>query len=137
MSARIGCILLAYDGSAPARHALELAADMAAAFGATVTVLSVVPVYPGPAGADPRDNAERHQAELREAREVLQERGVHMVGYAPTGDPARVIERVARDGAYDAVVLGTRRLGLLGRFLQGSTSRYVAAHVVTTVVVVP
>ncbi len=134
---RLSSILLAYDGSGPARRALELVADMAAAFEATVTVLSVIPVYPGPAGYDPRDNEERHQAELREAREVLQGRGIRMVGFAPSGDPARVIERVAREGEYDAVVLGSRRLGLLGRCLQGSTSRYVASHVASTVVVVP
>lgn len=130
-------ILLAYDGSRPARRALELAADMASAFEATVTVVSVVPVYPGPAGVDPLDDRTVHQAELREARDMLQGRGVRTVGFVPAGDPAKVIERIAKEGEYDAVVLGSRRLGPLGRLLWGSTSQYVAGHVRSTVVVVP
>lgn len=137
MSAQLKSILLAYDGSRPAHRALELVADMAAAFEATVTVVSVVPVYPGPAGIDPLDDRTLHQTELREAREVLQERGVRTVGFAPSGDPARVIEKIAKEGEYDAVVLGSRRLGLVGRMLWGSTSQYVAGHVPSTVVVVP
>lgn len=137
MSARMKSILLAYDGSRPAHRALDLAADMAAAFDATVTVVSVVPVYPGPAGVDPLDNRSVHQQELREARDVLQGRGVRTVGFVPAGDPAKVIEKIAREGEYDAVVVGTRRLGPLGRLFWGSTSRYVATHVPSTVVVVP
>lgn len=137
MNERIRSILLAYDGSRPAHRALELVTDMAAAFEATVTVVSVVPLYPGPGGVDPLDDRALHQAELREARDALQEHGVRTVGFVTTGDPAKEIERIAREGEYDAVVMGSRRLGPLGRLLWGSTSRYVATHVPSTVVVVP
>ena len=41
-------ILIAYDGGEPARRALDTAADLARLTGASVSVVSVVPVHVGP-----------------------------------------------------------------------------------------
>ncbi len=130
-------ILLAYDASAAARRALERAADLAASSGASVTVVSVVPVGPGRAGTDPLDDRTLHVREVREAKEMLWARGVHTVGFVLAGDPARLIVRAAREGTFDVVVMGTRHLGRLGRMLWGSVSDYVAAHAGRTVLIVP
>ena len=53
----------------------------------------------------------------------------------PTGDPAKTIERIAEDGGYDIVVVGSRGLGVVSRFLQGSVSEHVATHSAATVVI--
>jgi nucleotide-binding universal stress UspA family protein len=130
-------ILLAYDAGAPARRALERAAELASAAAASVTVISVVPVRPGRAGTDPLDNRAMHTQAVREAKELLWARGVRTVGFVAAGDPPRLIEQTARDGAFDLVVIGTRRLGRLGRILWGSVSDHVAAHAGRAVLIVP
>jgi len=50
-------------------------------------------------------------------------------------DPARTIERIAMDGGYDTVILGSRGLGAVSRALQGSISEHVATHAEATVIV--
>ena len=128
-------ILLAYDGGDPARRALELTAELAKRFEATVTVVSVIPVHPGRAPVDPWDDAPVHAAELAEAKQLLVGYGIAPVLIEPAGNPAVTIERIAEDGGYDMVVVGSRGLGTLSRFLQGSVSEHVATHAGTTVVV--
>ena len=128
-------ILLAYDGGEPARRALDLTADLARRYGATVSVISVTPVHPGRAPIDPWDDRPVHLNELREAQQILREQGLEPELLAPVGDPARTIERIAADGGYDTVVLGSRGLGAAARVLQGSISEHVATHADTTVIV--
>lgn len=128
-------ILLAYDGGEPAQKALEMAADLAEKYGATLTVVSVVPVHPGRAPIDPWDDREVHEQELREAARALRERGIEPELVESSGDPAKTIERIAGERAVDVVVVGARGLGMLGRILQGSVSEHVATHATTTVIV--
>mgnify|MGYP002336302115 CR=1 FL=1 len=128
-------ILLAYDGTDGARKALDTAATFATTFGATVTVVSVVPVHAGRAPMDPWDDRTVHAEELREAAVLLHERGVSFDLSEPVGDVPRTIERMAADGGYDLIVVGSRNLGSVGRLLQGSVSEHVAGHAATTVVV--
>jgi nucleotide-binding universal stress UspA family protein len=127
-------ILLAYDASAGARRALDAAADLAAATGASLTVVSVVPL-----GSDmrvePWDNVAVHAGELREAAAALDERGIHASIVEPVGNVAVEIEALVREGRFDTVVLGTRRLGPIGRLLVGSVSRHVAANSDATVII--
>lgn len=128
-------ILVAYDGGQPAGRALDLAADLAQRYEARVGVVSVVPVHPGRSPIDPWDDRAVHTAELAEARRILAQRGIEAVLYEPEGDPARTIEQIAEDGAYDTVVVGSRGLGVLSRALQGSVSEHVATHSTATVIV--
>jgi nucleotide-binding universal stress UspA family protein len=129
-------ILVAYDGGDPARRALASAIDLAKKFGATITVVSVVPVHPGRAPIDPWDDTTVHARELVEARELLQKEGIEAQLIEPAGDPAKTIERIAADGGFDTVVVGSKGLGVLSRFLQGSVSEHVATHADATVVIV-
>ena len=128
-------ILVAYDGGEPARRALETAAELARAFGASVSVVSVVPFHPGRAPLDPWDDTHVHGAELVEARKILRGHGVEADIIEPVGDPAATIEKVAEEGHFDTVILGSRGLGPLGRALQGSVSGHVASHAQATVVI--
>jgi len=128
-------LLLAYDGSEQSRKALDLAAEMARGFGAALTVLSVVPVHPGRAPIDPWDDSHVHADELVEARRLLREQGIEARLVESAGNVPEIIERFAEAGSFDAVIVGSRGLGVLGRALQGSVSEHVATHSSTTVVV--
>ena len=129
-------ILLAYDGGEPAKRALETAVELAKKFDATISVVSVVPFHPGRMPVDPWDDEIVHRQALDEARSLLALQGVEADVLEPIGDPARTIERIAHDGDFDTVVIGSRGLGALSRFLQGSVSEHVATHADSTVVLV-
>jgi nucleotide-binding universal stress UspA family protein len=128
-------ILVAYDGGEAAHRALDLAAELAQKFEATVGVVSVVPVHSGRVAVDPWDDRSVHATELAEAVRLLREKGIEPLIHEPAGDPAGTIEKIAEEHGYDMVVVGSRGLGLLSRALQGSVSEHVATHSRTTVVV--
>ncbi len=128
-------ILVAYDGGEPARRAIDTAAELAQLTHATVSVVSVVPVHPGRFPVDPWDDVSTHAQELQEARRLLADKGIEAELLEPTGDPAVAIERIAEEGGFDTVVIGSRGLSLMGRVLQGSVSEHVATHAKATVVV--
>ena len=111
-------ILLAYDGGEPARRALETAAELALAFRATLSVVSVVPVGQDGKPTEPWDGGEEHARELHEAKRALAERGLQVDLLEPLGDPARTIERIAAEGGFDTIVIGSRGLGDLDRVLR-------------------
>ena len=129
-------ILVAYDGGDPARRALDAGIDLAKRFDASITVVSVVPVHAGRVAMDPWDDREVHAQELREARQLLAEQGITAELLEPLGPTAPTIERIAEEGGFDTVVVGSRGLGAVSRFLQGSVSEHVATHAAATVVVV-
>jgi nucleotide-binding universal stress UspA family protein len=128
-------ILLAYDGGEPAHKALDLTADFAKKFDATVAVVSVVPVHPGRVPIDPWDDTPVHASQLAEAKRLLLDKGIEPALIERAGDPAHTIEQIAQEGGYDMVVLGSRHLGAVSRVLQGSVSEHVATHSPATVVI--
>jgi nucleotide-binding universal stress UspA family protein len=128
-------ILVAYDGGEPARRALNLTAELAHQFGAAVSVISVTPVHPGRTPIDPWDDRPVHLNELVEAQEILRQQGVVAELLSPAGNPANTIERIAAEGEFDAVIVGSRGLGTVSRALQGSTSEHIATHAETTVII--
>jgi nucleotide-binding universal stress UspA family protein len=101
-----------------------------------VTVVSVVPVHRGRAPIDPWDDSAVHAEHLLEARAFLATRQLEWELLEPAGDPAKTIERIAEEGGYDMVILGSRGLGTAARVLQGSVSEHVATHAKSTVVIV-
>ena len=128
-------ILVAYDGGDAARRALATGIDLAKRFEAPISVVSVVPVHPGRVPVDPWDDRAVHAKELQEAKGILAEQGVTAELLEPAGDPAPTIERIAEEGGFDTVVVGSRGLGAVSRFLQGSVSEHVATHADATVVI--
>ncbi len=128
-------ILVAYDGQPPARRALDTAIDLAKRFDGTVSVVSVVPIYAGRSPEDPWDDRAVHAAQLVEARTILAENGIEAEMLEPAGDPAKMIEQIAERGQFDTIVMGSRDLGAVSRFLQGSVSEHVATHTDATVVI--
>jgi nucleotide-binding universal stress UspA family protein len=128
-------ILVAYDGGPPAQRALRTAIELARKFDAVISVVSVVPVHPGRAPIDPWDDAPVHAQELREAKQILAEHGIEAELLEPAGQPAQTIERIAHDGSFDTIIVGSRGLGPVSRFLQGSVSEHIATHADATVVI--
>ena len=128
-------LLLAYDGTDPSRRALELAALMTRQFGSSLTVLSVVPTHPGRSTIDPWDDSVVHADELLEAGRLLREQGIEPRLIESAGSVPQTIERIAEEGEYDAIVVGSRGLSMLGRALQGSVSEHIAANATTSVVI--
>ena len=129
-------ILVAYDGGQPAHRALDLAAELAQRFEAKVGVVSVIPVHPGRVAVDPWDDRVVHAQQLDAALAHLAKHGVTAERLEPAGDPAPTIERIAAEGGFDTVIVGTHGKGAATRFLQGSVSEHVATHAAQTVVVV-
>jgi nucleotide-binding universal stress UspA family protein len=128
-------ILVAYDGDEPARRALERGAQLAQAFGAELAVISVTPWRRGRVPIDPWDDAEAHAKALQAAAEWLSNQGLTAELLSPAGDPAQTIEDVAHAGAFDTIVVGSRGLGPVGRFMQGSVSAHVATNATASVVI--
>lgn len=128
-------ILVAYDGGEPAYRALETGIELAKRFDASLAVVSVVPVHPGRSPIDPWDDRPTHDRQLAEASEMLAREGVVAEMIEPSGEPATEIERVAEMGRFDTIVIGSRGLGAVSRFLQGSVSEHVATHANATVVI--
>jgi nucleotide-binding universal stress UspA family protein len=128
-------ILVAYDGGEPGRKALDTAIDMAKGLGALVSVVSVVPFHAGRSPVAPWDDQNVHADELKEAKAILSEAGITADYLEPSGDPAKTIEKLVEEFGYDIVVVGSRGLGAVGRFFQGSVSEHVATHANATVVI--
>jgi nucleotide-binding universal stress UspA family protein len=131
-------ILLCYDGSAEAKHALERVGEIASVVPSRVTVVSVAdPIYPDPpytGFADPGEE-QTHRRLLEEAVEDLRRGGVEATTVEQVGHPAAAILDAARDGA-DLVVVGSRHRGLIKRLLFGSVSAEVVVKAPCDVLVV-
>ena len=128
-------ILVAYDGGQPAHRALETGIELAKRFDASLAIVSVVPAHPGRAPMDPWDDRPLHDIQLAEAKEILASHGVEAELIEPFGEPAAAIERVAEMGRFDTIVVGSRGLGPVSRFLRGSVSEHLATHARATVIV--
>ena len=131
-------ILVATDASAASNRAINLAADMAGKYGATLHLLYVVREMQLPPELKKMAEVEK----IAGARsDVLDFVGQKILGDAVTrankkgagkvtsslehGDPATVILRYAKRRKVDLVVLGTRGLGQVKGMLLGSVSRKV------------
>ena len=131
-------ILLCYDGSAEAKHALDRVGEIASAVPSQVAVVSVAePIYAEPRYAGLVDPGEEqsHRRLLEEAAEELRGRGVDATTIEQVGQPAAAILDAARDGA-DLVVVGSRHRGLIKRLLFGSVSAELVVEAPCDVLVV-
>jgi nucleotide-binding universal stress UspA family protein len=130
-------VVVGYDGSEPAKRALERAAALAEDR-TDIVVVAVVEPYPHsgvtiPANFDPVE-ARRRRHDLDEARALLSERGLSVETLQEQGDPARALVEAAR-GA-DLTIVGSRSLNRLERLILGSVSSKVARDAASDVLVV-
>jgi len=131
-------ILVAYDGSEAAGHALTRAGEIAR-HGHDVTVISVVPLQPsGPRSAGPvmSGDVDEHGRELQDAVAKLKEAGIEAQTIEAVGHPAESIVDEAERGGFGLIVVGHRGHGGVARFLVGSTATRVVTHAHCDVLVV-
>lgn len=138
---RFARILVAFDGSEPARHALVAALELARSLGASLEVLAVegpLPRYAATLGEVDEAARERDaffDGVLAEARALAAAHGVPATTTRHPGQPAEEIVRHAEAIAADLIVVGHR-----GHFLQrlplGSTAARVTHHAHCPVMVV-
>ena len=132
-------IIVGYDGSEPARRAVERAGDLASSNGGSVVVVSTAEVHAsGVHGAQPldTDEVEERRAELDEAAAALKQRGVGYELVEGRGEPAEAIVQAAKDSGADLVVVGTSGKTGLKRALMGSVSTAVVHEAPCDVLVV-
>jgi nucleotide-binding universal stress UspA family protein len=136
---RVRSILVPVDGSPSSRRAVELAAQMSQALGATLRLVSVAPVIELPTLIGEMEEGSSIQPAQRILREGAQAARRH--GAAPTmellrGHPAAQILRSATAHRPDLIIMGTRGLTGARSILMGSVSRTVSRRAKTQVVLV-
>jgi nucleotide-binding universal stress UspA family protein len=129
-------IVVGFDGSEPARRALDRAAGLAKA-GDPVSVVTVadVTVTKGGMTPDAPKTAARKEA-LDEAKKALGAKGVTVETVLADGDPGDAIIAEAEKAGADLIVVGTRGLNAAERLLLGSVSTKVVHHAKCDVLVV-
>ena len=110
MEASERSVLVAYDGSEPARHAVEHAAGLVGK-GGTVTVVNVVTAQSVSSRLETVTEKERATQDrlLREAVRLLAHHGVNANLIPTAGDPATEILAAAATIAADVIVVGRRK----------------------------
>lgn len=124
-------IVMGYDDTETAKRALDRTAELAQAFGAHVTVVSVAPVLVGAAHGigpiDPVEPPELHRQQLDIASAELSRKGVDVASQLALGDPADSILDVAEDVDADLIVVGGGHASfiseLFGTSVSGSVQR--------------
>lgn len=127
-------ILVGYDGSAPAKEALELAGKHAAAFGAAVEVVTSLE---GGAGNQQEDIEKAKQGlewacGLFTGKQIPCRTHLLIRGLSPGED----LVEFAGEQKVDEIVVGVKRRSKVGKLLLGSTAQYVILHARCPVVTV-
>ena len=130
-------IVVGYDGSDPAKRALQRAADLAANGDRIVVVAAAEPhartgIETG-SHLDPSE-FEQRRGDLEEAQRLLSERGIDAEPVEAHGDPGTAIVEAAKDA--DLIIVGSRGLNPVQRILLGSVSSKVVHRAACDVLVV-
>ncbi len=131
-------ILVGYDGSEPARHAVDRASEIAKLYGASVTVLTaandrLVREDGVVTMALDEDHA---QWTADQGAERVRQAGVETVGTRLSMEtPLHALATEARDG-YDLLVVGHKGHSLLEEMFLGSTAKSVVDQVQCSVLIV-
>lgn len=140
-------ILLAVDGSKHSKKAIEKTIRLMGLLECQVTLLSVaekMPIYHygtemGSVHIHEEMVEERMKASneiLKSSKEAFEKKNLEVETLALEGQPAETICRVAEDGKYDVIIIGSRGLGGIQQLLLGSVSNKVVNQSSVSVLVV-
>jgi nucleotide-binding universal stress UspA family protein len=139
-------VVVGYDGSANAARAVDAAAELTSADG-VVHVVSAFHPQSKLQLAEQRaqipeefryvfDPVAAERERQHPALATLEDRGVRYEAHVVEDDPATAIIDVAQREGADLVVVGSRGVGAVKRFMRGSVSARVAAHAPMSVFIV-
>ena len=138
-------IVVGFDGSADARRALDTAVDHVAEDGTVHVVTAFSPatraeiaraVAALPEEYRYLDLEATPRGYLHDAERLLESQGIAHREHFVEGHPAGAILDVADDVGADLIVVGTRGLGRVERFVRGSVSARIANHARTSLMMV-
>lgn len=135
-------ILVPIDGSEGSKKALEMAIAIAKAANASLTALEVIEDFgplPGYYEAAPQGKDRVKwvsEQRFEKVHPILDESGVSWERQVVEGYAADEIVRIAEEGKFNMIVIGSRGLSAMGRFLVGSVSDRVVNHAPCSVTVV-
>ncbi|MDW3213679.1 MAG: universal stress protein [Ilumatobacteraceae bacterium] len=143
---RAQTLVVGYDGSNDARRAL----DAAMAHVSDDGIVHVVTAFDPPSRAEldrvlrklppefqnSASLEETPRGYLRDAEAQLERAGIRHEGHFVDGHPAAAILDVADAVGADLIVIGTRGLGRVDRFLRGSVSARIANHARTSLMMI-
>jgi nucleotide-binding universal stress UspA family protein len=145
-------ILVALDGSSYSNQVAKYGADIALRYNAEITLIYVVElpksVIPIP-GMDIDFSAEieltgklakrmesKAQILLNEYRKDMEGKGLDVKIRIENGNASDIILTIAEDENYDLIVVGSRGLGNVKRFILGSVSDKISKHAHCPVLIV-
>jgi len=133
-------LLIAYDGSESAKHALDFALDLAGKYSAELHVLAVAqpPEFGTEVETEAMIEQSRHHCEhvLQPLKTKLASNPLQITFEIDIGHPAEQILRYAERHGIDHIVIGHRGHSLFERWLLGSVAKQVVAYAPCAVTVV-
>ena len=129
---KIGKLLVAIDGSKQAKNAFKYVSPLASKFNAEVTLLHVAET--NLAKLEPEVVKRISENILADVANTAE--GIIINKQIEYGNPSEVINKVAKQENYDIVVLGSRGLSSVKRYLLGSVSEDVSMHAGRSVLIV-
>jgi nucleotide-binding universal stress UspA family protein len=143
-------ILLATDGSEHSLKAASLALELAEKNSAQVEMIHVaqylhepVPYTELQVAIKLKDSQkfiarmkEQGQEVVKKTAQIFAEKNVPYTSKVEVGDPADIICREAEEQGVDLIIIGTRGISGVSRFLLGSVSSKVVSHAPCSVLVV-
>ena len=132
-------ILVAFDGSEPAKRAFRMALEMAEPFHAELIVLAVAQL-PEPAAmvessAMLESATEHYEGDFQNLREMAASVGVSLDTHVVVGHAADQIIHQAAEEHVDLIVMGHRGKNLIQRWLLGSVSKRVISYATCSVLI--
>jgi nucleotide-binding universal stress UspA family protein len=134
-------VLVGIDGSENSKRAAFAAAELAELFHGSVTLVSVV--KPGEYSLAVEDKAfienlkEFHNDLVETVKDEIKRPGIEVDTKIELGTPWKELVRVASQGNYNLLVVGSRGIGQVAEFLIGSNSTRAVQHSEIPVLVVP
>jgi nucleotide-binding universal stress UspA family protein len=123
------------DGSASSSETAGAAAGLAAAAGAELRLLHVVPVFRGANAEWTLADDEESPAEILDAVRAATDRGLVPVREMAMGRPEHALVVAAGRDGVDLLIVGHRERGGVARMLLGSVSEHSALHAPCSVLV--
>jgi len=139
-------ILFPTDGTESGRHVEAHVLDIAQKFAAKVTILhayeflEIIPVYESTyAYLDELEDYLESQSKkiAKETEQRFKDANIEVQSLIIKGDPGQSVVNVAEEQNCDLIVMGSRQMGAVRRFLLGSVSNYVVHHSECPVLIVP